>query len=153
MPQKKTATLIARLTQNPWIMAGLSLILGLAVSWRVGLLETERRVSEARSQTINDLAAVRARLEGGVNTVFSATSGLAEVIAHQGGIQQDLFEALARQAIKGHPQIRIIGVAPDNTLAMIYPLEGNRQAIGLRYASMPEQHATVRQAMDEAGIR
>jgi PAS domain S-box-containing protein len=148
VPQKKTVTRIARLTQNPWIMAGLSLILGLAVSWRVGLLETERRVSEARSQTINDLAAVRARLEGGVNTVFSATSGLAEVIAHQGGIQQDLFEALARQAIKGHPQIRNIGVAPDNTMAMIYPLEGNRQAIGLRYASRPEQYAAVRQAME-----
>ena len=39
VPQKKTVPRIARLTQNPWIMAGLSLILGLAVSWRVGLLE------------------------------------------------------------------------------------------------------------------
>jgi len=147
VPQKKRANFISRLTQIPWVMAGLSLTLGLAVSWRIGLLDIQRQTSENRSQAVNDLAAVRARLEGGVNTVFSATSGLAEVIAHQGGIQQDLFDALARQAIKGHPHIRNIGVAPDNTLAMIYPLEGNRQALGFHYASVPEQYAAVQQAM------
>lgn len=145
--QPRTANVISRCIQIPWVLAGLALLLGALLSWRIGLLDTQQRISEARGQALNDLATIRARLEGTVATVFSATSALADVIAHQGTISHDLFEALARQAIKGHPQIHNIGIAPDNKMAMIFPLEGNKEAIGFRYASNPEQYAAVRQAM------
>lgn len=128
-------------------MSGLALLLGLLVSFQVGILDTERRLSDARSQAINDLATIRARMEGVVNTVFSSTSGLTEVITHQGEITPDLFDALARRAINGNPQIRNISVAPDNTITMLYPLEGNRQAIGLKYTPLSEQYAAMEKAM------
>jgi PAS domain S-box-containing protein len=128
-------------------MAGLTLLLGILVSLQFGILDTERQQSIARSQVTQDLAAIRARLEGIINTVFSATLGLSEVIAHQGGIAPDLFEALARQVIKGHPQIRNIVAAPDNVITLLYPLDGNRQALGLDYSTIPEQYAAVQKAM------
>jgi len=129
-------------------MAGLTLLLGLLLSLQFAILDTERRQILARSQVTQDLATIRARLEGIVNTVFSATSGLSEVIAHQGGIAPDLFEALARQAIKGHPQIRNIAAAPDNLVTLLYPLEGNRQVLGFDYSTLPEQYAVVQRAME-----
>jgi PAS domain S-box-containing protein len=128
-------------------MAVLILLLGILVSINIERLDRERRLSDVRSQVIQELATIRARLEGVINTVFSATSGLTEVIAHQGGISPDLFDALARQAIKGYPALRNIAVAPDNTVTLVYPLEGNRQALGLRYETVPKQYATVQQAM------
>ena len=131
----------------PWLVAGLTFLLGVLLSLHLGRLDAARRVSESRGLAIHDLAAIRARLEGHISTVFSATSAIAGVIAHQGEISSNLFAALAEQAIQGHPQIRNIGVAPDNIMAMIYPLEGNRQALGFRYESVPEQFQAVRQAM------
>jgi PAS domain S-box-containing protein len=128
-------------------MAGLTLLLGLLISLQFGILDTERRQSEARSQATHDLATLRARLEGIINTVFSATSGLSEVIAYQGGITPALYEVLVRQVIKGHPQIRNIVAAPDNIITLVYPLEANRQALGVVYATIPEQYAAVQRAM------
>jgi PAS domain S-box-containing protein len=149
VPQKKSFNnIVSRLTQIPWAMAGLTLALGIVASWQVGMLDTERRLSEDRSQAINDLATVRARLEGVINTVFSATSGLTEVIAHQGSITPDLFKALAQQAIKEQPQIRNIVAAPGNVVAMLYPVEGNGPVLGLDYATVPEQFAGVQRAME-----
>lgn len=137
---------VVRLTQIPWLMAGLILVLGVVLSAKIGRLDRERRLSDARSQVIQELATIRARLEGVINTVFSATSGLTEVIAYQGGISPDLFNALAAQAIVTHPAIRHIGVAPDDIVTLVYPLEGNRQTIGLHHETIPEQYANIQQA-------
>ena len=136
-----------RLARIPWLLASLILAAGVLISLNMGRLDRERRLSDIRSQVILELATIRARLEGAINTVFSATSGLTEVIAYQGGISPELFNALARQAIASSPSIRNIAAAPDNTITLIYPLEGNRQALGLRYAAVPEQEAAVLQAM------
>jgi len=130
-----------------WSLASLTLLLGLLLSFHLGRLDCERRLSDVRSQVTHDLAILRTRLEGVVNTVFSTTSGLTEVIAHQGGITPELFAALARHAIKGYPQIRNITVAPDNIVTLLYPLEGNRQVLGLHYATLPEQYITIQKAM------
>lgn len=144
---KKQAQGVSGSLLVPWGTALLVLALGLLISMQLGRLDADRRLSDARSQVIQDLAIIRARLESGINAVFSATSGLSEVIAHQGGIGEDLFNALAHQAIKDSPQIRNIAIAPDNVITMVSPLEGNRQAIGLDYKTLPEQYASVRKAM------
>lgn len=136
-----------RSLQSPWIVACCVLLLGIAASYKAGQLDTERRLSDARSQVIQELATLRARMEGVINTVFSATSGLTDVIAYQGHISEELFTALAKQAIKGQPQIRNIVAAPDNVITLLYPLEGNRQVLGLRYSTIPEQYAAVQKAM------
>ncbi len=147
MPRRNIGDVLIRLAQLPWFMAGLILLLGVLISLKTGHLDRDRQLSDARSQVIQELATIRARLEGTVNAVFSSTSGLTGVIAYQGGISPDLFNALARQAITGYPSIRNIVAAPDNTITLLYPLEGNRQVLGLRYESIPEQFATVNQAM------
>lgn len=147
MPRKTLGDAIVRLAQLPWLMASLILLFGVLISFKTANLEQERRLSDLRSHVVQELATVRARLEGVINPVFSATSGLTEVIAYQGGISPDLFNALARQAISGHPYIRNIVVAPDNMIALVFPLEGNAQVLGLRYESIPEQYASVQQAM------
>ncbi len=133
--------------QSPWIVAGITLLLGIMISAKVSLIDAEQRQFADRSRAVSELATVRARLEAVVNSVFSATSGLVNVINHQGGISPDLFSSLAAQAIKAHPHIRNIAIAPDNTITMVYPLAGNEQALGLRYETLPEQYKTVQQAM------
>lgn len=139
-------SVVFRLSQCSWSAAGLILIVGTLISWQVSLLNIRQQHLEQRNQTITELASIRARLEGVVLNIFSATSAIAGVIVHQGEISPDLFATLARQAIEAHPHIRNIGIAPDDVLTLLSPLEGNRQAIGLRYADNPIQFVDVRKA-------
>lgn len=133
--------------QSPWIVAGITLLLGIMISAKISMIDAEQRQFADRSRAVSELATVRARLEAVVNSVFSATSGLVNVINHQGGISPDLFNSLAAQAIKAHPHIRNIAIAPGNIITMVYPLSGNEQVLGLRYETVPEQFKTVQQAM------
>lgn len=90
-------------------------------------------------------------LEGAINSVFSATSGLVHVVGHQNGITPELFNSLAAEAIKIHPQIHNIAIAPGNKISMVHPLAGNERIIGLRYESIPNQFRTIAQAMQSGG--
>ncbi|MGE4559265.1 MAG: PAS domain S-box protein [Desulfobulbus sp.] len=135
-----------RCSKAPWCIAGLIFILGLLVSWHIGRLSSRQQSLEKHNQAISELAPMRARLEGAVLNIFSATSGIGGVIALRGGISPELFTALTRQAIEAHPYIRNIGVAPNDVITQIYPLESNREAIGLRYAENHVQYGDVRQA-------
>lgn len=127
-------------------MALLALLFCSGVSLQIGRLDTDRRLSEARSQVTNSLALHRARLEGVVTALFSINQGMSEVITYQGGIDADLFNALARQIITKYPQIRNISLARDNIITLLYPLEGNRQALGFDYRTNPEQYGDVAKA-------
>ncbi len=143
---RKPLSLLVHLAQTPWCIAGVVLLLGSLLSWQIALLNVRQQRQEKISLTVSELASVRARLEGVVFNVLSATSGIAGVIAHGGDIPQDLFAALSKQAIDAHRYIRNIGIAPDDVIAQIYPMKGNRQAIGLRYADNPAQYEDVRRA-------
>jgi sensor domain CHASE-containing protein len=123
------------------------LLAGIAGSFKVAMIERDNRLNDARGMATHDLATVRARVEGVVHSVFSATSGLVSVIAYQGNIDSNLFDSLAERAIQIHPQIRSIGMAPGNTVARVYPLAGNRGVLGVRYDRVPDQYRTVLRAM------
>jgi len=123
-----------------------TLLLGALVSFKIASLDSERRIATERSQAVMELAALRARLEGTVQATFSAIEGLVHVISYQGDISTELFNALAEQSIRQHPVIRNLALAPDDTIRLVWPLAGNEQVIGMRYASTPEQYTTVQQA-------
>ena len=145
MIQKPLSYFIPR-SRISWAMAGFILLIGGLISWQVALFDVQQEHLEQQGRAINELAPIRARLEGAVLNLFSATSGIAGVIAHKGEISQDLFNALSKQAVDHHPYIRNIGIAPNDTISQLYPLQNNLRAIGLRYADHPDQYIDVRQA-------
>jgi diguanylate cyclase (GGDEF)-like protein/PAS domain S-box-containing protein len=123
------------------------LIAGLLVGVVLGGLDGARKLSDARSRTIAELATIQAQLDGVLKQALSGSEGIVHLIQHQGDLSQDLFDAMAEQAITNHGQIRNIAYAPNNVIAMIHPLAGNEKAFGLDYRSVPEQWNTVEQAM------
>lgn len=133
---------------GPWFLAGVTLILGFLLSFKVALIDADHHRNDARNKAISELAAIRAKLEAVANSVFSASSGLVHVINFQGGISPDLFNALASQTIRANPHIRIIALAPDNRVTMIYPVAGNEAVLGLRYQTVPEQYKAIERAME-----
>lgn len=130
----------------PWLIACAVILLGLFLSYKAAEIDMRHRLDDARNKAIQDLATVRAQLEGVTATVFNATAGISDVISQQGAISTEMFNLLAEQAITRTPQIRNIALAPDDTISLVYPLKDNEKVLGLRYSTIPEQYLTVQQA-------
>jgi len=131
------------------IAVGLVLFAGVSASFELGRLDIERRAANERSRVTAELGTVRARLHGIIQSTFSSTDGLIHLVQLSGGIDQSLFDGMARLAIGKNPHIRNITLAPNDRIAMVYPLGGNEKALGFRYVTNPEQYRTVQRARAE----
>jgi len=116
-------------------------------AWLVQLEEDKVR-EERRVQAVSQLSTVRARLEGIVNSTLFLTRGLVAHVAARGDIGSNEFNDLARELMTHSRHIRNIGLARDNVISHIYPLEGNERAIGLRYLDTPAQRPAVLRAIE-----
>lgn len=137
-----------RIEGFPWLSSGLVLALGLGISVVAGKLDDERQQVEERNHVLSELALVRARVEGVIKGTFNATDGLVHLISLQGGMSETLFEEMARRVLDRNPTIRNISLAPDDVIALVYPLQGNERAIGFAFNSNPEQARTVQMARE-----
>jgi len=95
-------------------------------------------------QQINNL---RAGFEREINTTLNLTMGVLIYVSSKPGIGQEEFAILAKSIIQHAPYVRNIGLAKDNIITHIFPLEGNQKALGLRYMDNPNQRNAVLQAM------
>lgn len=129
-----------------WVV--LILLIGFFFAREAGHLQAEREVAQQRAEALNALAIHRAGLEGALNATLYLTGGLASQIAVEGGISEQRFALQAGDLIGINPYIRNIGLAPDNTIRMVYPLAGNERALGLHYPDHPDQWPAVQHAIE-----
>lgn len=88
------------------------------------------------------------KLEAELNAnVFLANGMVAHIVAQGGALDATVNSAL--QALHQYGRhIRNIGIAPDNRISHIYPLQGNEAALGLYYPDIPNQWPAVKRAME-----
>lgn len=101
-----------------------------------------------RSSITSQVAVLRADLEGTVFGTIQLVRGLIASIATEPDMDQARFEALARLLVDDERVLRNIRAAPDMVIQMMYPIEGNEQAIGLNYELHPEQAEAALRARD-----
>ncbi len=111
-------------------------------------LEGERHYELHRSQVLQDASTLRAELEGYINSTLNLTQGVVIYVANHPDLSQSDFETVAAQVIEASPYIRNIGLARDNVISHIYPLQGNEAALGLDYLNNPEQRDAVLRAIN-----
>lgn len=112
----------------------------------------ERAVSLEREQTRQSVALSRARLEAELfrNTYLSDT--LASFITMDPDLTASEWEAVAEKLFQKSDTLRSIGVAPDDVIAQIYPYEGNEEALGFAYRSVPAQLRSVQLARELGSV-
>ncbi|TWI87275.1 diguanylate cyclase (GGDEF)-like protein [Roseibium hamelinense] len=105
--------------------------------------------SRHKQQAVAHLSEARARLEGEIGKAIALGNGLRSLIVDRDGLplDQDLFNRVGAELLDGNSVIKLIAVAPDNILSLIYPLVGNEGAIGLNYRLNAEQWPSIREAM------
>jgi diguanylate cyclase (GGDEF)-like protein len=101
-----------------------------------------------RAKTLDQLDIVRAKLEGDINGNIQLVRGLVSVLGTEPHMTQARFAELSASLLGGKSQIRDIAGAPDLTVSLIYPLQGNEKALGLNYLLNKQQRESVLRVRD-----
>lgn len=137
---------------KPWLYAILASLIGLAVEQMIEQFQRERFIDHEHQHVANELAGLRARLEGEINGNLLMVRGLSAVIAAQPGLDQESFARIADGMIGGGSAIRNIAGAPGLVIRLMHPVAGNEAAIGLDYRTHPEQRETALRAAETGDI-
>jgi len=140
-----------RLLFKQWFITTVALavfVVTTALSYRLNLLEQQRAEQLLHSLVVNQASAVRARLESEINSTLHLTRGLTAFVATHPDISHEQFNSLAAEIIANNTTIRNIGLAPDNVIRFIYPLQGNEAALGLNYLEKTDQRDAVLRASE-----
>ncbi len=137
-----------RLLISHWLGGLAAFLLVVAAAEVIVDLMQRNQLERRRIEVLNQVATLRARLEGEINSSLYLTRGLIANVAIHPEVDSDEFDALASEIIAVGRNIRIIGLARDNVITHIFPLAGNEAALGLDYATRPDQWPAIREAME-----
>lgn len=129
------------------VVAGVIAVAGGIITEYVVGLQHERRAQQAQVECVQELALLRARLEGELWAALHLTRGLIAWTRATSSFDDAEFEAIAREVVRGSEVVRNIALAPDNTIRYVFPVEGNEAAIGVRYDSIHAQWPSILEAM------
>lgn len=119
---------------------------------RLVIAERSKAIEANRYVALEQLATVRARLEGALQANLIAIRQLRTEFTINPNIDEDRFRAISNGLLSPELHIRHIAIGRNYRLEMIHPLEGNEDAIGFDYRSTSEQLATFRAAMSSGEI-
>lgn len=132
---------------NPvWVAVTVAIFLMIIVAL-VSQQEQMRYQEDLRVKVINELSQVRARLELEINANLHLTKGVVSLVTAYPDITAEKFAEIGEVLLHGKTIVRNIGLAPDNILHYIYPVEGNEMAIDLIYRNNPVQWSIVERAV------
>lgn len=123
------------------------LIVGAGLTESFTRSQEHRFDQQYRQEVLLRAAAIRASLEGALNETVYLANGLVAFIRSVDPIEEENAELALRAVFESDPHIRNVGLAPDNILRYIYPIQGNEAALGLSYANVPTQWPSVQRAM------
>jgi diguanylate cyclase (GGDEF)-like protein/PAS domain S-box-containing protein len=111
--------------------------------------ETERaRLEQGLRNNVSQKALeIAARLQYELNANVLLATGMIPLVNAVPDAKAADFEAALRAMYRQGRHIRNIGVAPDNRILRVYPLQGNEDAIGLFYPDNPKQWPSVKRAI------
>ncbi len=85
---------------------------------------------EQRMAVVELASGKRALLEAQLNARLHVINGLTALVRREPNLSADDFGAFAASLVEGLPGIRSVQLAPGAVIRHVWPVEGNRQAIG-----------------------
>lgn len=142
--------LIQRLRSRALLLTVVLAIPAFALVEHIHRIEAQRSAELLRTDVLQHIVTMRARIEGELNASLFLSTGLVGYVAAYGDFLESDRVMTALEVIYGYGRyIRNVALAPDNLLQYVFPIEGNEAVIGLRYEDVPHQWPAVERAMQE----
>jgi len=126
------------------ISASIAILVGVGILDRS---EQQRFLQYNRASTLDRLSTVRSKLESSLNSRLFLMRGLVAYVSNNPNITEAEFAAMARILMAQQRGIRSLGLVKGTTIAYMYPLQGNEQAIGVELTTVPQQRQMVEEAI------
>jgi two-component system sensor histidine kinase VicK len=132
-----------------WIMPLFCLLCAAVITEYQARQLVEQRQNQALQQLVGISGQLRSFVEAELNTSLYMSLGLASHIrASDGKLSEKEMLFLLQNLLEQGKHIRNIGLAPDNILTLIYPVQGNERALGLNYKNLPQQWPEIKQLIE-----
>jgi signal transduction histidine kinase/sensor domain CHASE-containing protein len=133
----------------PFATALLLFIIGCTLSYRLSFMQHSANVSRERDRTVIAVEHVRNNLSRELYAALNLTQGIAALVHMQHGISIKQFDTMTGELIRYNPLIRNVALAKGYIIKYVYPLDGNRKALGLDYRNAPDQVNAVQRCIQE----
>lgn len=112
----------------------------------VQLDRVQRQVTDDRT-VLAQAGTVRAAVEEELyRTVNLGVALRSYVVAHPGLEDEDHIRVMLADLYDQGEHVRNFGLAPDDVIAHVHPVEGNEAVVGVDYRDLPDQYPAVEQA-------
>ncbi|MUM76437.1 diguanylate cyclase [Pseudodesulfovibrio sp. F-1] len=115
-------------------------------------LLTQGRRNDQRIALSLRLATLRTSIEKEVISNLLRIQGVATFIATTPRLDDDAFSRFASEALRDTVLLKNISAAPDFIIRFVYPMEGNRQALGADYRTLPGQWEQALRAKETGAL-
>lgn len=142
-----------------WKTSGLAIAMVLAaLGFLAGIYESKAREAwrqQFRAKTAEQLNLLGSDLQGRLDADMQLVRGLVAVISADPDIDAARFHRIGAELLNGWEEAHMITAAPNSVISMIYPEEGNRQALGFDFRTQKSAQAlsqrTARNTIDLFG--
>ncbi len=132
-----------------FLIPTLAMMMLIALAWYAISIRSEQSRQNEKSLVQNILFETRAEFLSHLNaTMYLGTGISAYIQSNNGIISDDEMRPWLEGIYSQSRYMRNIGLAPNNTISMIFPLQSNQAAVGLYLPSLDDQWPTI-----ERGIK
>lgn len=103
---------------------------------------------DLRNRVTQNALGFVSRLDAQLNANVFLANGMFTLLTAVPNADDRQLQAALKALYQTGRHVHNVGLAPDNRITHVYPLEGNEAALGLYYPDVPEQWGTVKRAMD-----
>ncbi len=140
---------------NPWYFVFLTTAYLLFSHTVIGLVSdkfVEKQVQQVRKEVQHELALVRYAIEANVYRDTFLADSFASFVALNPDFAMKNWSVISEQFLSKARLVRNIGLAPNDIISHVYPLEGNEKAVGLDFRTVPNQYKTVLLAKESKNV-
>ena len=135
---------------SPYMIAALTAGAILVALLAIDRLEQQRYDKVREARILRSLSNAEERLEAELNERLFIAQVIRTYVSTHPSITVPEFNQLARVLLsqQGNSGIRSLQLAKDTVVTHVYPVKGNKEAIGLDLLNVSEQSAAVQRALD-----
>jgi len=132
-----------------WLVPSIAMLLLIAFANYVIDIRANQALQAQHNEVQNILLEVRAEFLSHLNANMYLGSGISAYIQANNGIIHDSdMQPWLQSLFKQGRYIRNIGLAPQNTISMVFPLKNNEAAVGLHFPSLADQWPVIEEGIN-----
>ncbi|MFA0012515.1 diguanylate cyclase [Vibrio lentus] len=133
-------------SSKQWPAKLLSLLLLLVVVTAIEVFHAKQLTflkNESYSEAKKQLSIIRSRIEAAIVSDMYILNNFSTLVTINPDSDMKSWDKIAQNIIRDGYHIRLIGLAEDDILNFVYPMEGNEQILGIDYRDHPTQWESV----------